>query len=103
MLDRLLGEKANLELLREAFRAELERDPLGFWRQFVMPLLPREQRLDLIEQPDFTRATIYLPDNGRDGFRIVEDTEEDAAREALTRPPLPPPYRRIPKPEEEDE
>jgi len=46
-LDRVLGEEQNLARLGEAFRRELEQDPLRFWRTIVMPLLPKQAKLDL--------------------------------------------------------
>jgi hypothetical protein len=120
MLDRLLAERASLERLRDAFKAELERDPLGFWSKIIMPLLPREA-IDFIER-DLTGLVgiydpavgprVWLPDNGRDGdqvavwlpakeavpgaARVVQDSAADRLAYEARRPPLPPCHRRTP-------
>ena len=44
-LDRFLAEETTLERLHEAFRVELNSDPIGFWQRVVRPLLPSQALL----------------------------------------------------------
>lgn len=44
-LDRLLARKKNQKALVRALEAELQADPVRFFKTVVMPLLPRESRL----------------------------------------------------------
>jgi hypothetical protein len=46
-LDNLLAEAGNQRLLRDALQAAFERDPLKFFRVYVMPLMPRDLKLTL--------------------------------------------------------
>lgn len=49
-LDELLDEEATLDELKRALRDHLHRNPIRFFRDIVMPLLPRRAVLDLGEQ-----------------------------------------------------
>ena len=40
-LDAMLAEEATLETLSAAFKAELNKNPVRFFRRIVMPLLPK--------------------------------------------------------------
>lgn len=42
VLDSLLAEEGNIRLLRTALRARFRKNPYGFFREIVMPLLPKE-------------------------------------------------------------
>ena len=44
-LDRLLARKRNQKALIGALEAELQANPVRFFRTVIMPLLPRESRL----------------------------------------------------------
>jgi hypothetical protein len=38
----MMGEPANLDKLREALQRKFNRSPVGFYRQIIFPLMPRE-------------------------------------------------------------
>ena len=42
VLDQILSEADSLEAMHAAFMAEFKKSPVRFFRQIVMPLLPRE-------------------------------------------------------------
>ncbi len=44
-LDRLLAQRKNQKALIRALEAELQANPVRFFRTVIMPLLPRESRL----------------------------------------------------------
>ena len=44
-LDRLLAKKKNQRALIQALERDLQADPVRFFRNVIMPLLPRESRL----------------------------------------------------------
>ena len=46
-LDRLLAKKKNQKAMMDALEKDLQENPVGFFRNVVMPLLPREARLSL--------------------------------------------------------
>jgi hypothetical protein len=46
-LDRLLAKKKNQKALMNALERDLQADPVRFFRNVIMPLLPREARLSL--------------------------------------------------------
>lgn len=46
-LDDMLAEDENIEMLKAAFVAELHKNPIRFFMDIIMPLLPRNAVLDL--------------------------------------------------------
>ena len=46
-LDEMLGKKKNRHRLRRALEADLQKDPVRFFKTVIMPLLPREAKLSL--------------------------------------------------------
>ena len=46
-LDNMLAKEQNLIILRKALQKHFEEDPISFFRQIVMPLMPRDVRLKL--------------------------------------------------------
>ena len=49
ILDALMAEEANLERLRAAMQASLEANPMRFFRQIIMPLIPKDVVLKMVE------------------------------------------------------
>ncbi len=49
-LDRMLGKKRNQLVLSKALEEEFVKNPVRFFRNIVMPLLPRESKLKLDEE-----------------------------------------------------
>ncbi len=49
-LDRMLGKKKNQVVLTKALEEEFVKNPVRFFRNIVMPLLPRESKLKLDEE-----------------------------------------------------
>lgn len=46
-LDRILGRKKNLAALEKALEVEFAKDPVRFFRGIIMPLLPKESKLEM--------------------------------------------------------
>lgn len=46
-LDAMLSEGENLEILETALRKNFRENPVRFFRQFVMPLLPQSTRMEI--------------------------------------------------------
>jgi len=46
-LDRILGRKKNVTALEKALEVEFAKDPVRFFRGIIMPLLPKESKLEL--------------------------------------------------------
>ena len=46
-LDRMMGRGTNKRLLARALQEEFRKDPMGFFRSVIMPLLPRESKVAL--------------------------------------------------------
>jgi hypothetical protein len=51
LLDSVLEEPKTLERLREALLAYILRDPVRAFRVLIMPLIPREARLEVDNEP----------------------------------------------------
>ena len=47
LLDEILSEEDSKLAMADALRAYLHKNPVGFFRQIVMPLLPSEAKLEL--------------------------------------------------------
>lgn len=46
-LDKILGRKKNMASLEKALEVEFNRDPVRFFKGIIMPLLPKESKLEL--------------------------------------------------------
>ncbi len=46
-LDRMMGRRRNIADLEAALQREFDRDPAAFMRTYVMPLVPKEAKLNL--------------------------------------------------------
>ena len=46
-LDKMLGRKKNADLLADKLEEAFRADPVRFFRNFVMPLLPKESKVDV--------------------------------------------------------
>ena len=47
LLDKILGKRTSQRGLTAALEAELKKNPLGFFKTIVMPLLPKESKLSV--------------------------------------------------------
>jgi len=47
VLDAILAKEENQERLGEALQREFEKNPVRFFKNFVIPLLPREARMEM--------------------------------------------------------
>jgi len=56
----LLTEETTLAELRQALLADFRRNPVRFFRQIIMPLLPREASLALQPEPGSVRWVSIL-------------------------------------------
>jgi len=46
-LDKIVGRRKNLAALEKALEVEFAKDPVRFFRSIIMPLLPKESKLEL--------------------------------------------------------
>ncbi len=44
VLDKVMGEERNKEKLQKFLQKAFDKDPVGFFKDFVMPLLPKESK-----------------------------------------------------------
>lgn len=49
ILDEIMAEEENLALLKKALQANFEANPMRFFRQIIMPLLPKDVVLNMGE------------------------------------------------------
>mgnify|MGYP003588776232 FL=1 len=47
LLDEILGEEDSKRAMRDALRQHLQKNPVAFFRQLVMPLLPSEAKIEV--------------------------------------------------------
>ncbi len=47
LLDEILGEEDSKRAMRNALRQHLQKNPVAFFRQLVMPLLPSEAKIEV--------------------------------------------------------
>lgn len=59
-LDVMLGKERNQENLMNALQAHFDADPVRFFKQIIMPLLPTEVKMRLSEEGGF--SWLSLPD-----------------------------------------
>ncbi len=75
-LDEMLSKKRNERVLMQAMEEELLRDPVGFFKSVVMPLMPKESRLS-VENDGVVKWQTLL------GTTVTKEDFENAPREAL--------------------
>ncbi len=46
-LDAIAGKEKNIKVLTARFQKEFTRSPMIFWRNHIMPLLPKQSELEL--------------------------------------------------------
>jgi len=74
VLDEIMGREENLERLRIELQDAFGRKPLGFWLKFVVPLLPKESRVE------FTRS-LDLGDLSDEELQQVAETGRTTGEE----------------------
>jgi hypothetical protein len=78
-LDRLLARGKNKKLLARALEAELQADPVRFFKGVIMPLLPREAKLAVDREGVITWRSLISGENSEtSGQWAVGDREEPA-------------------------
>ena len=75
-LDEMLSKRRNERVLMQAMEAELLRDPVGFFKSVVMPLLPKESRLSVENEGVVQWQTLL-------GTTVTKEDLENAPRGAL--------------------
>ena len=82
-LDRLLARKKNQKALIRALEAELQSDPVRFFRSVVMPLLPRESRLAFDREGVIQwRSLLGVSDAGNSKLETGEGGSRGGAEDA---------------------
>lgn len=49
IIDDMLAQAENLDALRAAMQAEFQKNPVRFFMRVVMPLLPKDARIEVVE------------------------------------------------------
>ena len=79
-LDAMLDEDRNQENLRHALQASFDNDPVKFFKQIIMPLMPAEVKMNLVEETGF--SWMSLPDS----IRLRDSLKSATAGEPNTLP-----------------
>ena len=95
LLDSLMAEESNKEKLRAAMQASFDQNPMRFFRNVIMPLLPRDVMLKLGEEGviKWTSLLDTFPMPASEKSITIEDagSAPSAAGGGGARPALPPP------------
>lgn len=70
-LDAMLAGKKNREVLVKALEKEFREDPVRFFRSVIMPLLPKESKLE-VERGGILRWRSLLEADGEPGSSVCE-------------------------------
>lgn len=74
-LDKMMGTEENQEKLRAALQAAFDKNPMKFFRQIIMPLLPKETKLEMASEGKVLWTRIseqYPPEEPRDEYEVVD-------------------------------
>lgn len=75
ILDSMLAEEANLTKLRDALQVNFDKNPVHFFRQIIMPLVPHEAVLKMVDStPTVVRWTSLL-----ETCRLIENIPRSCA------------------------
>ena len=95
ILDSVMAEEHNKAKLRAAIQAEFDKEPMRFFRQIIMPLLPQDVRLRMGEEGAIQWVSLLTtkrtPASNSSTTIEVTDSAPSAAAGDGGRPALPPP------------
>ena len=77
LLDSILAEEENQKLIGDALRASIQKNPMQFFRQIIMPLLPRDLTLK------FTEGGVVQWTSLLDSFQLPPATNPDQPAKLL--------------------
>jgi hypothetical protein len=78
-LDKMMARAKNQTLLDAAFQKDFENDPVRFFRQLIMPLIPQEFKVKMQEEGIF--ACLSLPSIFRTMHNVTSTLPEITASE----------------------
>ena len=52
LIDDLIAKTENINKLNEDFQLEFDKKPSKFYKEFIEPLIPKEQKLDLLSDAE---------------------------------------------------
>ena len=81
-LDKVLGKQKNLTSLEKALEVEFRRDPVRFFRSIIMPLLPKESKLEL-DREGVIRWQSLLGSSPDSGGSLASGNSQVDNREAM--------------------
>jgi hypothetical protein len=58
LLDDLLADESNLAALRDALQTRFDLDPADFWQRFVVPMLPKESKVEFGDETSSAAARL---------------------------------------------
>ena len=75
VVDGIVGKASNRKALREALQAKFDQSPVVFWKEIVVPLLPKEMQIDVNAMMS---GRIYLKwdENASSDDQPAEDASE---------------------------
>lgn len=76
ILDKVLEEEGSKEALQDALRDELNKRPIKFFKEIIMPLLPKESKVEMQAQGKIVWRSIA------DSFRTNEKGEVEYVPDA---------------------
>ena len=89
-LDAMLGEERNQENLRHALQANFDNDPVKFFKQIIMPLLPTEVKMKLGEKGGFSWMSlpdmIRMRDNQKSTSPVIDVSASCVVEDAGEKP-----------------
>lgn len=89
-LDAMLGEERNQENLRHALQANFDNDPVKFFKQIIMPLLPTEVKMKLGEEGGFSWMSlpdmIRMRDNQKSTSPVIDVSASCVVEDAGEKP-----------------
>ena len=95
LLDRILSEEKVQARIGQALREAVMEDPMKFFRQIIMPLLPQEIKMKLGEEGaiQWVRLSTMFPtpDNGSSTPQVIDVSASSVADDAGEKPSALPP------------
>ena len=83
LLDEILGEEDSKRAMRDALRQHLQKNPVAFFRQLVMPLLPSEAKIEVEGASGSVGWKSFLDTPTPQGLPVSKDSKPLLERRGL--------------------
>lgn len=95
LLDKIIAEEEVQERIGDAIREAVMADPMKFFRQIIMPLLPTEVKMKLVEEGAISwvrLSTMYpIQDSGTSTTPVIDVSGSSVVADAGEKPSASPP------------